>query len=121
MINIFQNSYFGHVRFCFQKPNRFLFLKTKNIKNLFGEGGVFLFFVFFVFSKTIFLRIIKKCFHYLKNKLFFVSFFCFLNCFLCFHKGELHPTTTPPPANFFFFLKLLKLIYLHMVTKSSFV
>ena len=83
--------------------NCYLFLKTKNKKNLFGEGGMFLFFVFSVFSKITFLRTIKRCF----NCFFTIQR---IDCFLCFHKGELHPTTTPPPANPFFFFKLLKLI-----------
>ena len=57
--------------------NCFLFLKTKNTKNLFGERDAFLFFVFSIFSKTTFLIIIKKC------------FYCFFTiqiiyCFLCF-------------------------------------
>ena len=43
--------------------NCFLFLKTKNTKNLFGERDAFLFFVFSIFSKTTFLIIIKKCFY----------------------------------------------------------
>ena len=105
--------------------NRFLFLKTKNTKNLFGEGDVFLFFVFSAFSKTTFFITIKRCFHcfflLFKEQIVFCFFLCFLSCFLCFHKGKLHPTTTPPPAIPFFFFKLLKLIYLYMVTKSSFV
>ena len=39
--------------------NCFLFLKIKNTKNLFEEEDVFLFFVFFMFSKTTFLKTIK--------------------------------------------------------------
>ena len=113
--------------------NYFLLLKTKDTKNLFGEGAVFLFFVFSLFSKTIFLRTIKRCFHcfftiqrinYFSCFLFFFfvfSYFFFFFFFLCFHKGGLHLTTIPSPANHFFFIKLLKLIYLHMVIKSSFV
>ena len=112
--------------------NCFLFLKTKNIqnlfekentKNLFDEGDVFLFFIFSVFSKTIFLTIIKKCFYCFFTIQIINCFSCFLfflSCFLCFHKGKVHPTTTPPPAIPFFFFKLLKLIYLHIVIKSSF-
>ena len=96
----------------------FLFSKTKNIKNLFEEWSVFLFFVFSVFSKTTFFITIKRCFHCFFT-IQIIDFF-FLNYILCFHKGELHPTTTPPPANPLFLLKLLKLIYLHIVTKSSF-
>ena len=109
--------------------NYFLFLKTINTKNLFGERSVFLFFCVFYIIKNHFFENNKNMFslffHYSKNRLFFVFsllfFLCFLSYFLCFHKGEFHPTTTPLPANLFFFLKLLKLIYLHMVTKSSFV
>ena len=109
--------------------NYFMFLKTKNTKkNLFGKEGVFLFFVFSVFSKTTFFITIKRCFHCFFTvqiidcfSCFFFLFLCFLRCFLCFHKGELCPTTTPPPANPFFFLKLLKLIYLHIIIKSLFV
>ena len=57
--------------------NCFLFFKTKNTKNLFVKGGVFLFFMFFVFSKITFFRTIKRYFH------------CFftvqiIDCFLCF-------------------------------------
>ena len=118
----------------YQFEDLFLFLQIKNLKNLFGEGGVFLFFVFFVFSKTIFFITIKRCFHYFFTVkriddfscflfLFFVfSFFlCFLVVFWCFHKCELHLTTTSPPTNLFFFLKLLKVIYLHIMIKSLFV
>ena len=102
--------------------------KQKIQKNLFWERSVFLFFMFSVFSKTTFFITIKKCFHYFFAiqiidcfSYFFSSLFlCFLICFLCFHKGEFYPTTTPLLANLFFFFKLLKLIYLHMVTKSSF-
>ena len=109
--------------------NCFLFLKTKNIKNLIGKGGVFLFFMFSVFLKITFLKIIKRCFHCLFTIQRINYFFCvfssfflyFFNCFLCFHKGEIHSTTTLSPMNPFFFLKLLKLIYLHILIKSSFV
>ena len=63
--------------------NCFLLLKTKNLKNLFREKGVFLFFVFSVFLKTIFLKTIKKGFHY-----FFIvqtiDFFCVVFFFLMF-------------------------------------
>ena len=55
--------------------NCFLLLKTKNLKNLFREKGVFL---FFVFSLSLFLYV-------------------FLAVFLCFYKSELHPTPTPKP------------------------
>ena len=101
--------------------NCFLFLKTKNTKNLFGKEGVFLFFVFSVFSKTIFFRTIKRCCHCFFTVQRVDYFLCFFSYFLCFHKSELHPITTPLPANPFFFLTLLKLIYFHMVTKSSFI
>ena len=68
-------------------------------------------------------KIFSLFFHCSKSILFFVFFFfflyVFLTVFLYFHKGKLHSTTTPSPVNPFFFLKLLKLIYLHMVTKSN--
>ena len=49
----------------------------KHKKHVWGKGCVYLFFVFSVFSKTTFLRTIKKCFH------------CFfivqrIDCSLCF-------------------------------------
>ena len=71
--------------------------KQKTQKNLFGKGGVFLFFVFSVFLKTIFLRTIKKCFHCSNNRLFFVfslpSFYVFLDVFCIFSKVS---STQPP-------------------------
>ena len=44
--------------------NYFLFLKTKNTKNMFGERWCVFVFCIFIFSKTNFLKTIKICFHY---------------------------------------------------------
>ena len=121
---VFQNFWKTKGLFDSYFQELFSVIENKKHKKLvWGRGCVFLFFVFSVLWKTIFLRIIKRCFHcfFIIQRINCFSCFFFLSYFLCFHKGEFHPTTTPPPTNPFFFLKLLKLIYLHMVTKSSFV
>ena len=56
----------------------FLFLKIKNTKSMFEERGVFLFFVFLVFSKIIFLnnkKMFLLFFYYSNNRLFFIFYF----------------------------------------------
>ena len=125
-IKINSNDLFGSIF-----NNYFLLLKTKNTKKklVWGKGVCFCF-VFSVFLKTIFLRIIKICFHcffsiqiiyYFSCFLFF--FFCvFLTVFSVFIFIKVSSTQPPHPhsQNLFFFFKLLKLLYLHMVTKLSF-
>ena len=85
-----------------------MFLKIKNTKNLFGEGGVFLFFVFSVFLKTIFFRIIKRYFSLFKNRLFFVfcfpSFCIFLDDFCVFIKVNSIQPPYPHPQTLSFSL-----------------
>ena len=67
----------GKIRVCFVPVNCFLLLKTKKTKILFWITGVFLFFEFSVFLKTIFFIIIKRC---------FCCFFIVqkIDCSLCF-------------------------------------
>ena len=88
--------------------NCFLFLKTKNIKNLFGEGGVFLFFfLYFLCSqKPLFFYIYNNknifsiFFHFSNNRLFFLfylpSFCVFLTVFCIFTKMS---STQPPHSH----------------------
>ena len=89
----------GNLRACLVTvfKNYFLFLKTKNTKNMFGEGDVFLFFVFFVFSKTTFLRTIKRCFHCSKNRLFSVLFLPSFCVFLTSFCVSTKVSSTKPP------------------------
>ena len=118
----------GYVCSYFQEL--FSVLENKKHKKFDWQRRCIFIFCVFCFLKNHFFKNNKKMFslffHYSNNKLFFVFFLpflflSFLNCFLYFHKGELHSTTTLSPMNPFFFLKLLKLIYLYIVIKSSFV
>ena len=115
--------FFWRTVFCFCKQNK----KHKRI--CLRKGMCFYFLCFLYSQKPLFFIIIKKIFslffNYSNNIMFFhvFSFFFlnFLNYFLYFYEDEFHPTTTLSPTNPFFFLKLLKLIQLHMVTKSLFI
>ena len=84
--------------------NCFLFLKTKNTKNLFGEGGVFLFFCVFCVLKNHFFynnkNIFSIFFYCSNNRLFFLfylpSFCVFLTVFCIFTKMS---STQPPHSH----------------------
>ena len=91
--------------------NYFLFLKTKNTKNLFEKGNMFLFFVFSVFSKTTFFIRLKICFQCFFTVQIIDYFFVFenKNYFLKFSSQ----------TQFVFFLKHKKL-FLKTVFENSF-